>query len=1550
MSDNVSYNTEEPKFPKDYKHFSGYLGSDNDILNGGAQAPMCCVMSIPIDALVLDGTAFCMFKTNSEIALHFSCLLDLFLYMLSEIKNEFDSGHDLPNVVVVLEVLRHVDKNITKPVGYRLWAFVSLSTWHPGQIIDRLIVKNQADALEEKEGNLKGGGRKKKKEYLYHSLKDMEELMKWGQILTKRPYTNAIPKIKANRLQTDNNPMRPARLFNIEYAMQGIPNIDPIQSNIDNYREGDFTRGDLKFKFPQSKCLYRLTQPQFSIDNFRLMTLPTAIEEVKREVTELSFLKSLCDATDLSKIKMDETEEDVGFDANIPLESLYDSGIAKKNGGINAPITAQTLFEENTQARLDINAHINKLKREGKKTPLQIQELHERMMNDFYNKALAKWPHVWSELGNNSSAVKNAARWLSEHTDHGKKSIYSPNRKSTTNLSYFSDFRISFRNYLEAVYKSSTAHEQTELAWYSMLNAYDPDMKNKLHLLQTGTAALSKSYVLDLIEAFSIPNTIDVFTYKTLKADAAAGDFDESCEFFHEAPYSWLGIPTGSAQAPGSSSSARTEEEAMMKDELTRGKMSLREVYFDDKGIRHSRTIIRHKNGVKFLNTNVSAHEVSEALASRLFISDFHDRRRPGSNIIDLICDTQNQAFRAFKKNVTDKFRRIHALVIMTNYLIKCGILLPVATPNSNIVFKETLKHAEERGVPKTTAPRSIARMLCMARVMTMVRAILIRFGSPLSPFKDLAGGFDVKQVITLGPNLIDDDISIPAGVIGLMQKQYYDDAQYEVIECIKNCLLPIPNIKSLMDPFEQGIHSTAEEEERATIAANNALRQASMEAEKERMQRQGTLAGNETAMNYSAIGGSSIGTTASSKGKKRRRGLTGREGGGGSGTGSVNSTTDKDASPDVLLERKVDAALSTRSNNDDLLFADLPKSSSSSDQNHNGKQDEKENADEEVELELEEEEARPRKRARKNSRPKLSAQQKHAQLLMADETEDERKTREEEEKERKKYEYKAPGGTEEGFYYFAGGIFHHDDSNYNKLSILASHLQQKMHPPRQYNEIYQRLQELMKLDVKAFSSDAAHVEKHIRAIRFHETGILIAISTCRTNKRNKLQKSLQYFLQHKYTRPTTLIFATESDERPYMFEHFHIAPTNRILELTNTNYYHPYMIQMIQSSLSMKDPYYGRLGEVFSDKKFQKIDFNMEEYYFAQHAVDCGWTAKSLEKYGIYPERVLHDKLLLNSDEEIKIWDKNYAKLTTELQQLTTEEATVRLGECPKSAEQWQMAKIEMELKWNQLSPPTMEEVEDVIGPKPDVKTETEIKKWKHDFDQLTLNLQKLDDNEIMNRIGIRPLALAPYPQCFEEEQLVSMSLADTSGLTGRLLHDAKKKHDKKESDMLLKKKTKPSDDKSQMKCSQRYMECCEILGLGDAYKPKGFDLAQKQKQEKLEKQLQQQLKTKGKRKRNIDTDHQDEDEKRHENNERRNGHDDDDDDDAKLSKRLKIRAIDSDKPGDDGGLDDNDINASIEMEREENQREHEQESKNKQSTEAMLIDLSSNETDSYI
>lgn len=1365
MSDQVTYNIEKPIFFSGYKHWKDVAWLNRVVKD----SHFCFVLSLPIDVLVQDATALCMFRTDSSLSLHYDCLLDIMLYMIGAQKNEFATGADKPSKIVFLEILKNKDPKIQIAVGYRLWFFVS-SGFNAGAELEALINENREYIEQERNGTLK----KKRKPYKYHQLTSKEDLMKWLQTKNKIEYGQVFPQIDTTTLNHANNPINPLRSFNIEIGLHGIPDIDPRQADVSQYVVLDQDQNPIQYKFPDTHCLYRLTHSQTEIDAFRRMQLPLPFEEEKYDDSkDYSTMKRLMDAT---PDHIQAIAQSIGIQMNFSnretqTKSLFNSTIGAKNETAAKPVTAYSLYEENTKARLDIVTQINKLKKEGIKSETEIQQIYENKMDDFYKKALTKWPAVWSEFGNNSSTVKRAVKWLSDYTENGKKSIYQKFGKMTKNLSYFSDFRISFRQYLEVIYKCSTAHEQTEIAWLGVMNSYDADPKNKMHILQTGTAAVSKSYTLDLVESLCIPAAIDVFTYKTLKADAAAGDFDESTEFFHEAPYAWLGVPTNSASGSGKgsgSSSVRTEEEAMMKDELTRGEMSLREVYFDEHHVRHSRTIIRKKNGIKILNTNVAAHEVSEALASRLFISDFHDRRRPDRNIVDVICDVQNLEFKNLKKLCTDRFRRIHALVIMVNYLIKCGILAPVATPISNIIFKETLKRAELMGVPKTNAPRSIARMLCVVRVMVIVRAILIHFSSPLSKYQDPSAGFHVEQLVKLGPQLIDDDISIAAGVFGLMQRQYYDDLQFDIIECIKSHFLNVldPSKPDNGDPFvlaSSGEH-TQEEKQKGDQAIQEALKQV-VDAQMQQHQQQEQMK-MQTGSDTQAHG--------HGRGQKRRLEQDADDVEEVSDSSRPSAREHKDADGDIQV-----------------------------DQASTGPTEEKSNAKD------------------RKSKQRVKRQKQEEDDRFMGETNEERQQRLLERTLRKKY-LATTKDTNQDLYYFIGNLFHTDDNADVKLTQLCYLLQQHMHPPRRFTEIHQRLSELMKLDVSIKDPNTLK-DKHIRALQFFGTGIYIAVSTCETNTRNKLRKALEHTLQYRYTIKRRLLFATKSDTKPYMYEHFDIAPTDRKFVIPNINYYDGYMVQMIQSCLLPSDPQYGRLNEIFPDNPINEFTQNLEEFYWKEHVKGYGRTGASLEKDHIYPDRILTQKLVDKSYEEMIQWDKDYRYYKSEARPLLDKQIEIRLnGKKPLTRQEWheqRRKEIDEYEKTNHYQP-SEEQIEEKIGKCPLVDPVAEIQAWLAKEKELKSKPQQWKENEILEHIGMRPLELGEYPECVDMDErkekeaktivMDGIELQTTSSL------DAKSSASGSDSSQAIIVAEKPKRALSMLQQDQKNTQ---ILGLSSAY-----------------------------------------------------------------------------------------------------------------------------------
>ena len=308
-----------------------------------------------------------------------------------------------------------------------------------------------------------------------------------------------------------------------------------------------------------------------------------------------------------------------------------------------------------------------------------------------------------------------------------------------------------------------------------------------------------------------------------MKADAANNNIDGETTLFHEADYASLGVSSNGSKTP-----VRNEREGMLKERMTSGKIRLRDLFIDPvTGERVPRTSECLCNGSMLMNSNAGMEEMTEEILNRFYIQVFTAKKRPGRDIVNLLCNKESIEFKKLKQVCIERMRRMHCLVILTNELINCGILLPVNTEYSNVMFNQILQEAEKMSVPNTNMPRHLSRMFCAVRACTIIRALLIRFSSPLSPFRDQP--WNIEQMLTLGPQLVDDDPGICISVLGFMDSQYYDAIQFNIVEALKEILLPVT-----VDEIEiksRAIHLKTQKRERKKQEEKNAEAAASASA-----------------------------------------------------------------------------------------------------------------------------------------------------------------------------------------------------------------------------------------------------------------------------------------------------------------------------------------------------------------------------------------------------------------------------------------------------------------------------------------------------------------------------------------------------------------------------------------------------------------------------------------------------------------------------------------------------------------------------------------------
>jgi hypothetical protein len=134
-----------------------------------------------------------------------------------------------------------------------------------------------------------------------------------------------------------------------------------------------------------------------------------------------------------------------------------------------------------------------------------------------------------------------------------------------------------------------------------------------------------------------------------------------------------------------------------------------------------------------------------------------------------------------------EHFRWLQYLLVLTNTMIGMGLLPTVKTPLTDKLFPLVMKTADRYGLLHTNNPRSITRGRAAVRVLVLVRAILLVFGTPLGRLVQDSGKlpFHLHHMWRLAPFLVDNDPGIFTAAIGLLCQEFEDPFRFKVINAL---------------------------------------------------------------------------------------------------------------------------------------------------------------------------------------------------------------------------------------------------------------------------------------------------------------------------------------------------------------------------------------------------------------------------------------------------------------------------------------------------------------------------------------------------------------------------------------------------------------------------------------------------------------------------------------------------------------------------------------------------------------------------------------------
>lgn len=635
------------------------------------------------------------------------------------------------------------------------------------------------------------------------SKTELARILTQVNLPTKINYTTMPEHTIDSPLTFEDNPMRVEHALALQkiISLTAGDDVDDKQRDITEYIEYDKHTGKaVGYKVPYP--VYQLTAEQLQLNSIMDTNMPNPETRVSYDTEEYRRIRERLETGGVpftndsemnilrynsvekllaSRRKPDETDDQY-YDRQSKM--IYDENIGHSYGQVE-DLDEDVLHARNLERRRDIVMHISNMRSvrrwmpdaieyeikriqseaqidglpmmlnpqiEAKRKALsetvfdstsdvEIQKIMESWMTTFFKIATQEFERVWNIKGNVSDGLRSIIKYLNEHID-ARRSLFMPWGKITKNLSLWNDFCLLFLLQQEMVFKASTCHMITLTEWICHMNSSDVERKTHTHVLNVGGAAQSKSHVLDTIAEMSVDETMIFFTYKTIKSDASEGNSDGMSECFHEAPRGALGVSTNGSNTP-----QPTDQETMLKSVLTSGEIKLRTLVTDTSGPRAKRVSenLRHKKSISvFMNSNDPVSKMSKEIVSRFFVVHFSEKKRDGRDIVDLIAETENAAFKQMKRDCLESMKRMQCLIHLTNHMIKCGILPRVNTSYSSTMYRKILREAMTVGVTNTGNPRHYTRMIACVRVAVIVRAIILHFSSSISPVGPLS--FDKQR------------------------------------------------------------------------------------------------------------------------------------------------------------------------------------------------------------------------------------------------------------------------------------------------------------------------------------------------------------------------------------------------------------------------------------------------------------------------------------------------------------------------------------------------------------------------------------------------------------------------------------------------------------------------------------------------------------------------------------------------------------------------------------------------------------------------------------
>ena len=623
--------------------------------------------------------------------------------------NPTEDSIALPRAETVFEYVM----NTSDPpdwIGIRIWFIPIDPRINFGTGIQSIIAENADDKSSLQKAKKRGGRVTHADPKTWESYKHITDMSIWATQISDGYRNNTDCADKESEvfyplrdLGHEKNPACPYRVFSIDQAMHLFSRergVNASQCDVQNYHQTTGVNEQGVWTFPVSNATFLMRRAYMHPKLMVSVPFP--------QMADSAFQHTL---------------------SSVASKQAFNPGI------INVFAMRDFLVDDQGKCVSDIHLLAEYAKQRLKRIagmPKWPKGDRLEALHRFKSETMDAFGKTWNVDSNISEMSKNMIRWFNRRNEileeHGDVPTVTSKDRTLydAKLSTFANFMIQKMQAFEDLLQVSTAHRQLLILYIARLDAYRRAFGLHSNALLTGAGASSKSFVLEVIEKLSIPDTTINITHQTSKADTIEDDQNDMINIYHEMPPSILGIdPKYSGSDTG---------DPLMKEKLTSQRMKTKAFHFDDvTGKRGNRIMSSEQIGVLMGATNDPPSRIPEAMLTRFMVLTFSKYKRTGREVNDLMGTTMPDTVKVLVEEFVDQCRVEQYLVCLVEKMIWTNVMRDVNMNVAFSVFRKALRYLDTHGVPRASQPRNFERLKITARALTIMAAINTTFNHTTS-------------------------------------------------------------------------------------------------------------------------------------------------------------------------------------------------------------------------------------------------------------------------------------------------------------------------------------------------------------------------------------------------------------------------------------------------------------------------------------------------------------------------------------------------------------------------------------------------------------------------------------------------------------------------------------------------------------------------------------------------------------------------------------------------------------------------------------------------